>query len=62
MNGQIVVVAGGNLFALAARYLNDATQWIRIAQANGLLDPQLQGVNTLVIPPLDPTAGGGIAT
>jgi nucleoid-associated protein YgaU len=61
MNGQVVVVAGGNLFALAAQYLGDATQWIRIAQANQLSDPLLEGVNTLVIPPVDPTAGGGIA-
>ncbi len=62
MNGQVVVVAGGNLFALAAQYLGDATQWIRIAQANQLSDPLLEGVNTLVIPPVDPTAGGGIAS
>ena len=61
MNGQIIVVAGGNLFALAAQYLNDATQWIRIAQANQLSDPLLLGVATLVIPPVNPTAGGGIA-
>ena len=61
MNERIVVVAGGNLFALAAAYLNDASQWIRIAQANQLRDPQLTGVNTLVIPPVDPTAGGGVA-
>jgi len=61
MNNQIVTVAGGNLFALAAKYLNDATQWIRIAQANNLSDPVLQGVNTLVIPPVDAAAGGGIA-
>jgi nucleoid-associated protein YgaU len=62
MSGQVVVVAGGNLFVLAAKYLNDATQWIRIAQANQLSDPQLTGVNTLVIPPVNPAAGGGIAT
>lgn len=61
MSGQVVVVAGGNLFALAAQYLNDATQWIRIAQANGLSDPVLQGVNTLVIPPVNAAAGGGVA-
>ncbi len=61
MNGQIIVVAGGNLFSLAAKYLNDATQWIRIAQLNQLSDPLLVGVVTLVIPPVDPTAGGGIA-
>lgn len=62
MNGQSVVVAGGNLFALAAKYLNDATQWIRIAQANQLADPQLSGVQTLIIPPVNPGAGGGIAS
>ncbi len=61
MSNQSVTVAGGNLFALAARYLKDATQWIRIAQANELSDPVLVGVNVLVIPPVDATAGGGIA-
>jgi hypothetical protein len=57
-----VFVHGGNLFALAAQYLNDATQWIRIAQANGLSDPQLFATNTIIIPPVNPTAGGGIAS
>jgi hypothetical protein len=61
MGNQTITVAGGNLFALAAKYLNDATQWIRIAQANGLSDPVLQGVTLLVIPPVDAAAGGGIA-
>jgi hypothetical protein len=61
MNNQVVTVAGGNLFALAAKYLNDATQWVRIAQANSLTDPVLQGVVTLVIPPVNAAAGGGVA-
>jgi hypothetical protein len=61
MSGQTITVAGGNLFALAAQYLNDATQWIRIAQANNLSDPVLQGICTLVIPPVNEAAGGGIA-
>jgi nucleoid-associated protein YgaU len=61
MNPQTITVVGGNLFAIAARYLNDATQWGRIARANNLSDPVLTGVNTLVIPPVDSTAGGGIA-
>jgi len=56
-----VTVLGGNLFQLAAVYLADATQWIRIAQANGLSDPVLTGLVELTIPPVDPTAGGGIA-
>ncbi len=61
MSNRVITVAGGNLFAIAAQYLNDATQWIRIAQLNGLTDPVLQGVNTLSIPAMDPTAGGGVA-
>ncbi|HQT62776.1 MAG: hypothetical protein B7Z75_14435 [Acidocella sp. 20-57-95] len=72
-----VTVNGGNLFALAARYLGDATQWIRIAQLNGLTDPVLNvdtvpasspvltfvgavPVFTLALPPVDPSATGGV--
>lgn len=62
MSVQVITVAGGNLFALAAKYLNDATQWIRIAQANKLSDPVLNGVVTLTIPPMNAAAGGGIAS
>ncbi len=56
-----IKIAGGNLFQIAAQQLEDATQWLRIAQLNGLTDPMLSGVLTLKIPPLDPSAGGGIA-
>lgn len=59
---RTITVAGGTLFHLAASELNDATQWIRLAQLNLLVDPQIRGVVTLKIPDLDPTAGGGIAT
>jgi hypothetical protein len=58
---QTLTVAGGNLFQIAAQQLNDATQWIRIAQLNGLSDPMLTGVVTLLIPDIDTNAGGGIA-
>jgi hypothetical protein len=56
-----LTTAGGNLFAIAAAQLGDATQWIRIATLNNLSDPVLQGVVTLVMPDVDPSAGGGIA-
>jgi hypothetical protein len=56
-----LTVAGGNLFQIAAQQLNDATQWIRIAQLNGIDDPTLTGVVTLLIPDTDANAGGGIA-
>jgi L-ascorbate metabolism protein UlaG (beta-lactamase superfamily) len=55
-----ITVVGGNLFAIAAQQLGDATQWIRIAQANGLTDPMLSGLATLVIPDPDPSQTGGL--
>ncbi len=55
-----VTVAGGDLFRIAAEQLGDATQWIRIAQLNGLSDPMLTEVVTLLIPDTDATAGGGV--
>lgn len=55
-----VTVYGGNLYALAAQYLGDATQWIRIAQANGMTDPFFTGQMTLIIPPVDPSIVGGV--
>jgi nucleoid-associated protein YgaU len=58
-----ITVAGGNLFALAAEHLGDATQWIRIARANDLSDPFLTGVVVLDMPAPDPNySGDGIAS
>lgn len=57
---QTIIVAGGDLFHIAAKQLNDATQWIRIAQLNNISDPVLSGLTTLLIPDSNPTAGGGI--
>ena len=59
---KTISVAGGNLFQIAAQYLGDASQWLRIAQLNGLSDPILSGVVTLTIPNTDQNAGGGIGT
>ena len=59
---QTITIAGGNLFRIAAEHLGDATQWIRIAQLNQISDPMLTGLNTLLIPNIDPNAGGGIAS
>jgi L-ascorbate metabolism protein UlaG (beta-lactamase superfamily) len=58
---QTIEVAGGDLFRIAATYLGDATQWIRIAQLNGISDPWLSGTMTLRIPNPDRRAGGGVA-
>ena len=55
-----ITTAGGNLFRIAADQLGDATQWIRIAQLNGLSDFLVQGLVTLQLPSTNPNAGGGI--
>jgi hypothetical protein len=47
---QQITVLGADLFRLAAQYYGDATQWNRIALANGLTDPLVQGPITLTIP------------
>ena len=57
-----ITVSGADvsLFHVAARELNDATQWIRIAQANGLSDPMLSAVISIFIPDINPAMTGGI--
>ncbi len=55
-----ITIVSGNLFQIAAQYLGDATQWIRIAQLNRLSDPMVSGITTLALPPVDRTAGGGV--
>lgn len=57
---RTIVIAGGNLFQVAAAELGDATQWIRLAQLNNIADPMLSGVTTLLVPAPDPAAGGGV--
>ena len=56
-----VTVVGGNLFRIAADMLGDATQWNRVARLNGMTDPFFSGLATLVLPEVDPGAGGGFA-
>ena len=57
---KTLTVGGGNLFQVALQELNDATQWNRIAQLNGLIDPFITGIVTLQIPKTDANAGGGV--
>jgi nucleoid-associated protein YgaU len=55
----VITVSGGNLFQLAAQYYGDATQWNRIAAANGLWDFIIVGTVTLIIPPKNASAANG---
>ena len=53
-------VSGINLFIVAAQYLNDATQWYRIAQLNGLTDPWIGAATLIKIPSPSQFSNGGI--
>ena len=55
-----VNLASANLFALAAQYLGDPTQWNRIAALNGFTDFLVSGLTKpILIPPRDLNAGNG---
>lgn len=56
--GAVITVAGANLYALAAHYYGDASEWATIAKANGLTEPMLTGLRTLLIPPVSGKTGG----
>jgi hypothetical protein len=47
VQGKIITVTNANLYALAAQYYGDATQWTTIAEANGLDDPYIE--NTIQV-------------
>lgn len=56
--GNTKTLIGGDLSFLAAKVYGDATAWTTIARANDLLDPVLQGENTLTVPPTPDGADG----
>lgn len=66
LSAVVTAQPGENLFAIAARYLGDATQWNRIVALNlaalgGVADPFVPAgaVVTLLIPPVSRKAGNG---
>jgi hypothetical protein len=49
-----------NLYEIAAKFYQDADQWILIAKANGFDTPFLSGTYLLSIPSVVPPSTGGI--
>jgi hypothetical protein len=47
---KTVTTGSTSLFAVAADQYGDARDWTALAQANGLTDPQVNGITTLVVP------------
>jgi len=45
-----VTLSGGNLYQVAADNYGDARYWDSLATVNNLTDPQLTGINTIVVP------------
>ncbi len=56
----LVPVTVGNLFAVAAQYMNDATRWNEIAALNNMTDPWFAAPMTLKVPTPIGTGNGGI--
>lgn len=58
-----ISAADVSLYHVAAAQLGDATQWWRIAQANGMSDPDLSWLTVPVsvqIPPVNATMASGV--
>lgn len=58
-----VTAADVSLYHVAAAQLGDATQWWRIAQLNGMTDPDLSGFGTpvqIVLPSVDASLSSGV--
>jgi hypothetical protein len=47
---KTVTQSGGNLMTLASQIYGDQSLWTSIASANAITDPQITGIQTLVIP------------
>lgn len=47
---KTLTLSGSNLYQVAADQYGDATYWDSLAEANGLTDPQLTGINTITVP------------
>lgn len=56
--GSLVTQAGGSLYRIASETYGDPSGWTTIAKANGLLDPVLDGLNTVRVPPTMNDTGG----
>jgi hypothetical protein len=57
---RLVAVTVGNLFSVAAQYMNDATRWNEIASLNNMLDPWFYTPMMLKIPTPVGNGNGGV--
>ena len=60
-SASTIVQGGGNLYQMASAAYGEVSGWATIAQANGIADPQLTGINTVIVPKTAGNTGGVLA-
>lgn len=58
ISGASMVMAGGDLYQIATDAYDDLSGWATIAAANGMTDPEFEGVMEIVVPPTMQPNGG----
>jgi hypothetical protein len=52
---KVLRVSGTTLFQIAMQETGDPLQWVAIAELNGITDPWIAGLQTILIPPVLPS-------
>lgn len=52
---KVLRVSGTTLFQVAMTQTGDPLQWVAIAELNGITDPWITGLTTILIPPVLPS-------
>ena len=55
---SVTTASGSNLFSMASQQYGDPTAWTTIARANNLTDPQLTGIQTVILPASQDNSAG----
>jgi hypothetical protein len=57
-SGAQTLLAGQDLYAVAQKTLGDATAWVDIARVNGITDPEINGIQSILVPPTSSSSDG----
>lgn len=52
---KVLRVSGTTLYQIAMQQTGDPLQWVAIAELNGITDPWIGGLTTILIPPVLPS-------
>lgn len=57
-SGAKTLMAGADLYFAAQQAYGDATAWVDIARVNGVTDPEIVGIQSILVPPTPSNADG----